>query len=47
MSKITITIPLDTAQELLSLVKASSDTDNLEWDNHMKLIEKKLTEKNI
>ncbi len=41
MENITITIPIDTAYELLNLITNSKDTDNEEWNNHMKLIEKK------
>lgn len=45
METITITIPTDAAFDLLCLVTESSNTENEEWDKHMKLIEKKLREK--
>lgn len=45
MENITITIPRDTAYELFQLVGESKDTGNEEWDEHMKLVEKKLREK--
>ncbi len=45
MENITITIPKDSAYELLTLVSESNDTGNIEWDQHMKLIEMKLKSK--
>ncbi len=45
METITIKIPTDTAYELLSLVQSSKYTGNEDWDAHMKIVEKKITEK--
>lgn len=45
METITIKLPIDTAKELLSLIKESCNTDNEEWDEHMKLVKNKLEEK--
>lgn len=42
---ITIKLTESEAFDLMCLVKESSNTDNLEWDEKMKIIEKKLRDK--
>jgi len=45
MENITITLPHYTAVELMLLADASKDTGNKEFDEHMKIIVKKLRDK--
>ena len=47
MEKINITLTLNEAQELYQLVRESSDTGNLDWDNTMQSIEEKIRKKII
>lgn len=44
MEQITIKLPIDTAHELLNLVRESCDTGNEKWDKHIKLVKNKLEE---
>lgn len=45
MENVKITLTLNEAQELLSLVSESSNTGNQEWDETMKSIEQKIKDK--
>lgn len=45
MENVTITLPIETAYELLSLVSESKNTSDVDWNEHMKLVEKKLKAK--